>query len=383
MIPRGKLSISLTNLLSALFYCFSNKRNTKFTPNTDIYGDSIFCLSARTGLHLALQSLNFPPGSQIIVCNINIPDMFAIISAHHLECAPVSLNKHTLAIDIQEIENAITPLTKAILITHLFGAVINMDEVIAFAKKHGLLVIEDCAQAFNYRYTGHSNTDVSLFSFGLIKTSTCLTGAIICFNNKPLFEKVKVLNEQLPVQRTKKYLAKVFKALAIKAITVKWIYTLLYHAAKFLKKDFDEVLAGFTKGFPGSNVMEKIRFRPCEANLRLLQNTTNSHKEAMIEKRKNTALKIIAQIPARMCIGTCNGSNSYWVLPLESAKPMQLITYLRANGIDATAKASSLISIGTDLNFKDDELNLESLVYLPIDTDVVEKIKILDLEKYA
>lgn len=310
--------------------------------------------------------------------------MFAIIDAHQLECVPVSINKHTLSLDVNEVENAITPFTKAILITHLFGALIEVDELVKLARKHNLIVIEDCAQAFNGQYIGNPNSDVSLFSFGLIKTNTCLTGAMVCFTNRLLFEKVNVLNQLLPVQRTKVYIMKIFKALAIITITGTWIYTLLYRITKFLNKDFDEVLAPFTKGFPGVNIMEKISFRPCQANLHLLQKRTSSLSTTRIERRKEIGLRIMEHIPRKMCIGQSNIANSYWVFALESEKPVHLIAYLRANGIDATAKASSLISINNGLNLPSgDELNLERLVYIPNHKNVAAKLKFLDLEKYG
>lgn len=384
MIPRGKLSISVANLFAALLYCFSKRQKDELVPNPALFGNAIFCLSARTGLNLSLQALNFAPGSQLIACAINIPDMFTIIAAHQLECVPVSIQKHNLGIDIAEIENSITPLTKAILITHLFGEVINMEEVIVLAKKHHLIVIEDGAQAFNFNYAGHPNSDISLFSFGLIKTNTCLSGALICFNNQPLFEKVKWLNRQLPAQKNKEYGTKIFKAFAIKLITVNWVYTLLYDVTLFFKRDFDQVLAGFTKGFPGSNVLAKISFRPSPANLRLLQKRTNRFGDEAMVKKNEIVRRIIRHIPDHLLIGTSNASRKYWVLALESQNPVSLISYFRQNGIDATAKASSLMSLSSDFkSFGGNALNLEKLVFLPIANGVAKKLEFLDLTKYG
>lgn len=340
-------------------------------PNHAIYGKAIFCLSARTGLDLTLRTLNLAPGTTVMATSINIPDMFAILKAHQLVTVPIAIDKKTLGVNLQELENTITPSCKVILIAHLFGAIANLDEVVLFAKKHQLIIIEDCAQAFNYHYKGHPATDVSLFSFGLIKTNTCLTGAMICFNNQLIYENVKLLNQQLPVQDTRKFVSKIFKAIAIKAITLKWIYTLLYITTQRLHKDFDAVLAGFTKGFPGDNVMEKIKFRPCYANLQLLHRRTYVANDKSITDRTEIALKILDSIPKQLKVGGLNEHHSHWVIPVASENPVALIKSLRGKGIDATAKASSLINMIDEKKAgRNGSLNLEELVYIPGDKAV-------------
>ncbi len=372
MIPRGKLAISFFELIGALTNCFIKKNSDGIIPNQALYGKSIFCLSARTGLDLTLRTLNLSPGATILATSVNIPDMFSVLKAHQLVTLPIAIDKQTLGLNLQELEDAITPSCKVILIAHLFGAIANLDEVVLFAKKHQLIIIEDCAQAFNHNYKGHPATDVSLFSFGLIKTNTCLTGAMICFNNQLIFDNVKLLNQQLPVQDTQKYLGKILKALTIKLITLKWIYTLLYITTQRLNKDFDAVLAGFTKGFPGNNVMEKIKFRPCYANLRLLYKRTHVVNDQSITHRVEVALKILDKIPMSMRIGALNQNHSHWVIPIASENPIALITSLREKGIDATTKASSLINIMDEKKAgKNGDLNLEELVYVPINRAVV------------
>lgn len=380
MIPRGKLSIKTGNLWSALAYCFSYGTTASVQPAAN-YGSAIFCLSARTGLDLTLKALSLPVGSEIIVCNVNIPDMFAILQAHGLTLVPLPINPCSLEPAVEEIETRITPRTKLLLITHLFGAIVQMNKINELAKKHQLIVIEDCAQAFNGEYKGDSKTDVALFSFGLIKTNTCLTGGLAVFNNALLFEKVKLLNQQLPVQPTRKYLAKILKALAIKLITTKLIYTLLYQALKLLDKDFDDALAGLTKGFPGKNVVQKIAFQPCLANLRLLKKRTESFSQQTMINRKKTALKIIDTIPNEMKVGTLNRSHTYWVLPVYSEDPAQLVQDLRSQGIDATTRASSLVKIGEATQPHKDELNLKNLVYIPGSSDELIFAKLQLLKK--
>lgn len=368
MIPRGKLDISFFTLFKSIGYCILEIIRVKRFKKIKSNPYTVDCLSVRTGLDLTLKALNFEQGSEILVIDINIPDMFSILSAHGLVSIPLSVNKHSLEISITQMKALIGPSTKAILITHLFGATMNIEAIVNLAKKHNLIILEDCAQAFNGLYAGHSLSDVMMYSFGLIKTNTSLTGAILHFNNHGLYDNVKLLNDQLPVQSTSLYLKKIFKALAIKTITLKWAFSLLYLFTKVLKKDFDDVLAGFTKGFPGADVMTKIKFRPCNANLRLMTTRIENFSLDRIDKRKRLALSILKNVPDEMKIGHLNHHHTYWALVVESEKPEELIKHLRMQGCDATSKASSLVKLESSTkSFEKDELDLDQLVYLPID----------------
>jgi perosamine synthetase len=79
------------------------------------------------------------------------------------------------------------------------------------------------------------------------------------------------------------------------------------------------------------------------------------------------AVAILANIPFKNQIGRLNSNHSHWVLPIEAENPAQLILDLRTKGIDATSKASSLISLETGRKNKTEQLELDQLVYLPID----------------
>jgi dTDP-4-amino-4,6-dideoxygalactose transaminase len=374
MIPRGKLDISFSALFRGIGYCFSEILGIKDSKNTKTEDHQLYTLSVRTGLDLILTSLDFEPGAEILVTNVNIPDMFSILKAHQLVSIPLAVNKHSLEISTEQMAASIRPSTKAILITHLFGAVMNTEAIVRLAKEHGLIVLEDCAQAFNGFYAGHPLSDVVMYSFGLIKTNTSLTGAMLRFNNPSLYHNVALLNDQLPIQSPKLYLKKIFKALAIKVITLKWIFSMLYVFARASNRDFDDVLAGFTKGFPGADVMNKIRYRPCYANLRLMARRIDHFSVDKTQKRKELALSILSNVLDEMKIGRLNLHHTYWVIAIELQNREQLIEDLRAQGCDATAKASSLVKIESAAAFDKDELDLEKLVYLPIDKATRKKL---------
>jgi perosamine synthetase len=368
MIPRGILDIAYTDVLQGLYYCFLDFFKIKEVYNPPTNESEVICLSVRSGFDVLLSALDLPIGSEIIVTDINIPDMFAIITAHQLVAVLLPVNKNTMGISPQRLKDAVTPNTKAILITHLFGVITDLDEIAAIAKEHNLIMIEDRAQAFaGLVLSRNILSDVVMFSFGLIKTNTTVSGALLQIESSSLCSKVIKLNRQLPVQHRSVFFKKLLKVLMMKILTAKVIYTLFYKMCMAKGKDFDAVLSGFTKGFPGESMLMKIRFRPCAPNIRLINSRLKNFKVDVIDQRKKLASNILKDVSATMLIGANAKQHNHWVLPVKTEKTVMLIDYLRSNGFDATQKASSLVKLSSPVTVvNDDELNLENLVYLPM-----------------
>lgn len=368
MIARGRLNIRFSELLKAAGAIGKNavglsKRQPRFREQ------SLPCLSVRTGFDLLLSALKLQPGSEILVTSINIPDMFAIMDEHGLKVIPLAVDKDTLGISADQLKDAITPNTKLLLITHLFGAIMPTDALLQEAKAHGLFVVEDCAQAYNGVYQGNTRSDVVMFSFGLIKTNTALTGAILHFNHETLFAEVSSLNSQLPVQPAKIYFKKILNATLIKLFVKRLPFQLAYALCKRSNKDFDALLSGFTRGFPGAALMRKIRHQPCAANLLMLHHKYSQDISRQIQQRMTLAAQLLQGLNERYLIGAANAQHTYWVLPIDVPDPVSLVDKLRGEGFDATSKASSLAKV-KDENPSfgmENELMLENLIYLPMD----------------
>ncbi len=124
--------------------------------------------SGTDALLLALMALDIAPGDEIITTPFTFFATAGVI--HRLSAVPVfvDIDAETFNIDPSKIEAAITPKTKAILPVHLYGQCAEMDEIMAIAKKHGLKVVEDAAQAIGSEYKGRragSMGDIGCFSF--------------------------------------------------------------------------------------------------------------------------------------------------------------------------------------------------------------------------
>ena len=164
------------------------------------YCDSKYCVGVGNGLDalfLSLKALGIKEGDEVIVpSNTYIATALAVT---YVGATPVFVEPdiRTFNIDPSRIEEAITDKTKAIMPVHLYGQPSDMDPIMEIAKKYGLFVVEDCAQAHGASYKGKvigSFGDVAGFSFYPGKNLGALgdAGATVT-NNKELADKVRAL----------------------------------------------------------------------------------------------------------------------------------------------------------------------------------------------
>jgi len=114
--------------------------------------------------------LDLKPGDEVITADFTYVATAEVIALLGLKPVLVDVVPDTFEIDVNAIEKAITPKTKAIVPVHLFGQCADMDAIMALAKKHNLYVIEDTAQAIGAKYT---STDGSTKQAGTIGTVGC------------------------------------------------------------------------------------------------------------------------------------------------------------------------------------------------------------------
>jgi dTDP-4-amino-4,6-dideoxygalactose transaminase len=152
-----------------------------------------------SALHLALLSAGVGPGDEVIT----VPHTFiASAAAIYYTGATIKLcdiDPVTFTMDPAALEDAITPRTKAIIPVHLYGQMADMDPIMAIAKKHGLVVLEDAAQAHGAEYNGRragSIGDLAGFSFYPGKNlGAAGEGGIVVTSNPEYNRKVRMLRD--------------------------------------------------------------------------------------------------------------------------------------------------------------------------------------------
>ncbi|MBZ5593051.1 MAG: DegT/DnrJ/EryC1/StrS family aminotransferase [Acidobacteriia bacterium] len=147
------------------------------------------CSSGTAALHTAIAAIDPEPGDEIVTSGIT--DMGALTPILYQGAIPVfaDVDPKTYNITAKAIERCLSPRTKAIIVTHLFGNPCEMDEIMALARSRGIPVIEDCAQSFLTEYDGRyvgTIGDIGCFSLQQGKHITCGEGGLVATNNRAL-----------------------------------------------------------------------------------------------------------------------------------------------------------------------------------------------------
>src|ERR1035438_8609376 len=129
------------------------------------------CIALNSGtsaLHLALLAAGVGPGDEVVTVPFTFVASVAAVLYTGARPVLVDIDPRSFTMDPAAIEAAITPRTKAILPVHLYGQPADMDPITEVARRHGLVVIEDAAQAHGAKYKGRpvgSIGDIACFSF--------------------------------------------------------------------------------------------------------------------------------------------------------------------------------------------------------------------------
>lgn len=154
--------------------------------------------SGSTALWLALLALGIGAGDEVIVPGFTF--IASISSIAYAGAIPILAEiDRTFNLDPRDVEQKITPRTRAIMPVHLMGNPARMDEIQAIARKHNLLVLEDSAQAFGATYRGQpvgSIGHMGAFSFNYAKVLTAGEGGVITTNDKELYKRAFALHDQ-------------------------------------------------------------------------------------------------------------------------------------------------------------------------------------------
>jgi len=166
---------------------------------------SVSCASGTDALYLALRALNIGDGDEVITSSFTFIATGEVITRVGATPVFVDIEAETFNCDPALIESAITERTKAIMPVHLYGHAVDMDCLMDIAKRHGLYVIEDCAQATGARWQGQrvgSFGDVGCFSFFPTKNlGGCGDGGAVTTNNIDLAKSIRMLKEHGSIER--------------------------------------------------------------------------------------------------------------------------------------------------------------------------------------
>jgi len=278
----------------------------------------------------------------------------------------------TLSLSIESLERAVTSRSRALLVAHIFGSRMPLEPISGRARELGLLLIEDCAQAYADRQDrGDPAADVSMFSFGPIKTNTALGGAMLRIADTGLLARTRAVQAGYLRQANRQFRSRVLKYMAIKAVSRPVVFGAFAAACRMTGRSHDSVISAALRGFPGPQLIEKIRRQPSGALLSLLHRRLTTFDRQRIERRMRTAKEVISLMPEVARPGVRASTHTHWVVPIQSADPAGLIARLWSRGFDATRGASSLAVVSPPGDRTEAEpvaarAAMANLLYLPV-----------------
>ena len=153
--------------------------------------------SGSSALLLAMETLDFPPGSEIITPALTFSTTVGYIVRNNWIPVFVDVEEGTYCINEKKIKNLITKKTKAIVAPHLMGNIVNWERLAPMLKKKGILIVEDSADTLGATYKNKSTgkyADISITSFYGSHIINCAgNGGMVCFNDKNKYIKAKLL----------------------------------------------------------------------------------------------------------------------------------------------------------------------------------------------
>jgi dTDP-4-amino-4,6-dideoxygalactose transaminase len=298
--------------------------------------------------------------------------MLYLLTLHGLVPIPIDIDPATLMLDLSQLKQSVGPHTKAIVVAHLFGNRMCLDLVVDIARQHRLLVIEDCAQAYDgSSYRGHSASDISMFSFGPIKMQTALGGGLLRVRDQALLAKLRRRQAQYERQPRLAFMRRIARFMLLVALARPWLFAVFIVICRLRRIDHDMLLNQAMRGFAGPDLLKRLRQQPSAPLLRLLHRRLLQACQQRIERRAAWFSRVVRQQPRLMHFGAKAQHHTHWVLPIKSSDPELLVALLRVHGFDATRKASSMIVVPPTRQLSSSstpkaQQMLDQLVYLPV-----------------
>ncbi|MFH1061652.1 MAG: DegT/DnrJ/EryC1/StrS aminotransferase family protein [Candidatus Omnitrophota bacterium] len=405
-ICRGRISFSgkyAKVFLGALF--LSNKQGkvllAEFENQFSLYiqrKQAIAVSCAKTALSLSLKILKAQAGDEIIVPGYTVTEVIDVIISNGLKPVFVDISLQDGNMIPELIEQKITCKTKFILMTHIHGNPCEIDSIISIAKKYGIRVIEDAAQACGAEYKGKkigSFGKIAYFSFNLFKNLNTLGGSMIVTDDHNLAAKIRQLvSEFKPISKReliKRFFIAGLLAFFTKPFIFSWLgYPGLRLMGRYRDKNIKQTLKVKSLNKTDLNKFN-VSFSPAQASLGLLRiKDLDELNQQKINNAKvlNEKLSIIKQIG--IFNSRENIKNIYLNYVIRVADRQELIKFLFDQGIDISPgfvqACAYLKEFAAYASACPNSLILErENVYLPVYLPLTEKdmVKIAkSIEKY-
>ncbi len=308
---------------------------------------------ARTALYFALKAQNFEPGSEIIMPPITIKPMMDIVISLGLKPVFADIELDTLCFDLDELKKAITPRTRAVLITYLFGIAPNMEPLMALCREHNLFVVEDFSHALNASWNDKklgTFGDVGIYSCSRTKTLDAYGGGLAVTNDPALAKRLEEAKGSLRPTPPARLRAKITETLITNVATRRPVFTaavapMLSLVGK-INPEKEKALMGARQNLKPDTVLPEDYFEQftqaqAEAGLAMLEKV-----EREDAKRISNVAKLRRPLVAmgEPCARTVkHGRSVYWQFVVFAPDAERFRKALASRGIDTGTTNLSLV----------------------------------------
>ena len=315
--------------------------------------------SARIGLSILLDSLGYHKGDEVILAAYNYHVIPALIKLKGLKPVFVDIDPYAWNINTSSIEKCITPKTRFLIATHLFGQACDMKKIIHICRKNNITLIEDVAHSCGAEYRGTklgSLGDAAYFSFGTGKALVAFGGGMLTTNDFSLFEKIQRRLHNLNISKNSFNFVSFLKTFAEVILTNRICFSILMYPIIFfmniINSDLIDRLIEDKYVLEDGKLGEEFpRFSESQAAVALVQ---LGRLEDLNEKRIDNArlmtelLKNIPKIEIPFFEKDNKNIALYYCISTEGAK--ELRKYLALRGVDTKRGSMKACS---SLNFFD------------------------------
>jgi dTDP-4-amino-4,6-dideoxygalactose transaminase len=234
-VPRGRVNLSLAQANAAVSHLWDTDEGVvrRFEDAFARYigvPHAVAVGSAKAGLSMLLKSLGARPGDGVIVPGYNVPEVPAVLRAMGLRVIAGDVDPQTYNISVKEVERYASE-ARFLIVTHLYGNPADLEGLSAVARRHGLTVIEDCAQALGAGYKGKrlgASGNPAIFSFGLMKNLTALGGGMVTTTEIRIAGKLREFRAVGRQVSTNRLVDDLIKGMAVAAGTSGQVFPFLF-----------------------------------------------------------------------------------------------------------------------------------------------------------